>query len=618
MGAPIDSLAFSPDGRTLASATVGAVNGVSTWEVDTGRLTRALPDPRWPLPEDYSGTHDVAFSPEGNTLAACGHRAIVLWERSTGRLIHVLRGQQGGIFHLAFAADGSRLASVGGDRTLRIWQMATGKEIRRFELPQSGLRSAALSPDGATLASGLKDGTIGLWDVASGKETRRLPGGGLALINAFGSDGKTVTSLNGAGSATMWEIATGRQVWRTRLERWAPSRTIVLSADQRTAASAGADGVLRVWAVATGRMIRRIRLEPWNIPRCIATSPDGKTLAAASDAIDTTFQVWDTDSGNEKFFYPRHRGQVLSVAFSSDDKMVVSLGSDGTLRLWDPVTGKETRRLQDGPRSLWDGSLEEERRHLLLAKAGPSWLLLSPDGRGVLSLGREGRLAFWDQASGRLVRETPLQDCGRVFAVALSPDGQTFSAITDDTGTLTLWTVATGKEKQRAKLHLDMAHRTVAFAPDGKTVATGGDYGRVLLWDSATLRVVDRLAEPVGSVKDVAFSPDGKLICAGGTDGILRVLRRGVGEIQRSPDPEDGTERIIRTVAFSPSGKRIAWAGDDQVVRIWDLDKRQNIAEFRGHEGGVIRVAFSRSARFVASGSDDGTILIWDLAGFRE
>ena len=97
------------------------------WEADTGRLVRTLPAPKEPLPDDFVASQ-VAFSPDGKSLAICDIKTIFICEPTTGRIIHRLNGHEvpGGIFRLAFAANGKVLASASSDDTLRIWNLDTG------------------------------------------------------------------------------------------------------------------------------------------------------------------------------------------------------------------------------------------------------------------------------------------------------------------------------------------------------------------------------------------------------------------------------------------------------------------------------------------------------------
>jgi WD40 repeat protein len=113
-------------------------------------------------------------------------------------------------------------------------------------------------------------------------------------------------------------------------------------------------------------------------------------------------------------------------------------------------------------------------------------------------------------------------------------------------------------------------------------IASGRDDGSVTLWETKTFRILERLRVSQGSIQCVAFSADGKMISAGGLDAVLRVCVLDTGDVQRSTDFADPEAHAIRAVVFSPDGRRVAWAGDDTIVRIWDVRKREAVAEYPG------------------------------------
>ena len=158
----VDSVAFSPDGRTLASGSGGSQgvgdNTVRLWDVASGTLLNILEHPR--------GVNSVAFSPDGRTLASGSRdRTVRLWNVLTGRQINTLRGHNSSVQSVAFSPDGSTIASGSSDRTVRLWNASTGVPLDTLQGHMSGVGTVSFSPDGGTLASGSGDGTVLLWDV---------------------------------------------------------------------------------------------------------------------------------------------------------------------------------------------------------------------------------------------------------------------------------------------------------------------------------------------------------------------------------------------------------------------------------------------------------------------
>lgn len=156
---------------------------------------------------------------------------------------------------------------------------------------------------------------------------------------------------------------------------------------------------------------------------------------------------------------------------------------------------------------------------------------------------------------------------------------------------------------------------TVAFSPDGKFIASGGDDNAVILWDVADWNEREAFIEHSRSVTSVAFSPDGKLLASTSLDGYVR-LWHVASEGRRTSLRPGGW---VESVAFSPDGRTLVSGGGDQEgsIILWDVRQRRDIATFSGHGGPVESVAFSPDGRMLASAARDNTIKLWDIKGER-
>ena len=197
-GSRVNSAAFSPDGKTLASGSVDAT--VKLWDVTTGANFATLPH--------MSEVNSVAFSRDGKTLASGSVDATVkLWDVTTGANFATLSHASGWINSVAFSRDGRTLASGGEDHTIKLWDVGTKANIGILEGHTFGVNSVAFSRDGRTLASGSTDATVKLWDVATGANFATLPHMSGVNSVAFSSDGTTLASGTGEGTVELWDTS---------------------------------------------------------------------------------------------------------------------------------------------------------------------------------------------------------------------------------------------------------------------------------------------------------------------------------------------------------------------------------------------------------------------------
>jgi WD40 repeat protein len=593
----VTCVSLSPDGRTLASASVDGT--VTLWDLARRQVVATLRGHR-------RGVGFIQFSPDGRTLASAydSDGIVKLWDVGSRRERTTLRSPKG--VKVAFSPDGEILATVTWDGPVRLWKLTSRREVAT--LP--GTECVAFSPDGKTLASCVSRG-VGLWDVATRRRIAFLPGHGAWVETmAFSPDGRTLASGSGDRTVKLWEVATHHER-ATLTGHRAPVLSVAFSPDSRTLVTGSIDGTLKLWDVATAR--ERTTLRGHRGPVTSATfSADGRSVISGSS--DRTIKLWAIDTQQAGVAGPmilKNRDEVYDLAFSPDGRTLALASLGGLVRLWDVPRRRPTGDLR-GP------NLEK-------------FVAFSPDGRALATGGDGATIQLWDLATRR-VANILRGNTGSVFSAAFAPDGRTLATASGDR-TVKLWDLGTKQPRLTLRGHSEPVS-AVAFSPDGQTLASGSWDGTVRLWDVATGRTKVIFRGHTENVPTVAFSHDGRLLASGSLDNTVKLW--GVGRQPSTPGvgaaAAHATSGSVATplatlkghaagvwrVAFSADDKTLASGSQDGTVKLWNVSSQQAVATLPGHAGPVQGLAFSPDGDTLASGSEDGTVRLWRAASFAE
>lgn len=533
----------------------------STLRFGTSRLRLGIPISNITIADDGS----LAVAANDNNVA----RTSRVFDLDSGHGLYSMRFVEAAAIH----PDGQVIVTKERDFILRIREATTGRELRKIQLPRPNSSYSmnewvTFTPDGKAIAVTSQGKIVHLIDFESGEMIRgfsndnpesKLSASFQTVLGiAISADGTMMASggfANDQGTyfACLWEVETGKELRRfAHTNRSYGIRSLAFSPDARLLATRSHDGCLRLFDVASGELLRTFEKDGGGRkPGTVAFSPDSRTVAAAGDSI----RLFDVTTGEERLRINAH--QAVSLRFMDDGKTLAA-AHDGSVCRWDAVTGK---------------LLSPEPGYSVVAQ-----ILVTPDSRRVVTRGGYyGDVHIWDGANGEHLDKFNAAAWDQ--DVAMSPDGRFLAFAILDT--------------------------SIRFreAEPGNSPSYGW---RILLYDIAAGKLVDRFPPFRGDAADLVFSDDGSdLITIGHRDGVVRVWDFETAKVERSiqvvPEAERYQHRQITQAVLSPNGRRLAVAytplhppvakGDSlsrglmrstpRPVRLWNVDTGEEIRELK-------------------------------------
>ncbi len=650
--------AFSPDNRLLAAAAGN--NSVKVYEVISGREVQTLTGGQASFMASFGVTF-IAFSADAKTLVTISD-AIKIWDVASWRELKTLdttaltaAGLTGGEAGMALSPDGNQLARVeAGGSKIKVLDLVAGREARSISLPHDQVDSLELcfAADGHLIAAGIVEKKLKVWDVTTKQTERDLASTAQdhSLIK-FSRDGRLL-ALSEGYTIKLWDLAAGRELPSLNVPNigvftQSGGVFVSFSEDGKKAATGGFGTPTLLWETESGKQLLTMKGRS-NMAYAVAFSADGTQLSVGGRTR------WDLRTGRGLRVTPAPSDKLFGMPAPDGKSIAMFAPNNNAITILETTTGRQlqtltrattgggvervtfspdghllaARYLEDqgsqGPKTIgglpssqvkiWDVTSGREVQTLTLATA-PSEVSFTSDGRALITLGGQGEVVLWDVASGNRLRNfatttTATQAAtpgsfpnlgsipnrgkgGSMPTMPTMPNMADMSAmITNVLGTMTAGTM--GKTVT-----------SVAFSPDGQTLAIGGVESKSNFDMAAMMSASQKNSKnkkpstPQDFLKDLKVETIGQVLLFDVATG------NQIGAIK-------GHGKGVTDAVFSRDGKLVASSGTDNTIKIWDLASKRELRTLVGHTSNIESMDFSPDGRLLASAGDDGSTFLWD------
>ncbi len=493
---------------------------------------------------------DAAFSPNGKEAASVSTDGFIsIWSTATGSLVKTIKEPDSApISSVAYNSNGTGLLTASLSGYARVFSPATGKLLATLKQPSGApLYDAQFSPNSAEVITAAANGAVGIFSLASKKQVGQIvsPNNAATFSASVSPNGNALAIASVNGSASIYIAHRSSPVV---LKVGGEVTAVAFTPDSRELVTAQGNGTAKIWEVSTGKLLATLGSVGGPPLSDVAVSPSGVNIAVA--------------------------------------------GNNGTLILYNTVTGVETAKLNGATGII--NSVE-----------------FSPNGKELLTGEQDGTIRIWNVSQPAQLNSFQEPAGGDILNIAYSPNGKQIATASAD-GSVRIWSSDSAVQTSVAYFPNHASPTALSFSPNGKELVVAGSNGKGFLYQSHK-QLLTNFTDPTGApFLSAAYSPNGKDIIFGTQDGYARIYNVTTGKLVESIKEPSGA--TVYQAAYSPNGQYIATASRDGSLTLYNASTYKKI--WKGSDNGapsLLTLSFNTSGNKIVTASSNGEISIFSV-----
>jgi eukaryotic-like serine/threonine-protein kinase len=567
----VSDVAFQPpDAKVIATASWD--NTAKLWSATTGALL-------YTLTGHSNFITSITFSNDGNLLATSSwDKTVKLWaiQGSTAKLVKTLVGHDDFVWSAQFSNDASRLLTISKDKTARLWSTKTGAQILVLN-NEAGIASASFSPDDSQLLTRSWDKTAKLWSAASGKLEVTFIGHTDTLLGAGFLDRERVMTISRDRTVKLWSAESGKLL--ASLEHAQNVTTARYNSNKKLLLTVSENRII-LWDAKAFGPAQTLERHTESVNQ-VALSHDDQHLASAGS--DGLVYLWKTHSVEPPFVL-EPKGLPRSLAFTSDDSMLITINDDGNTKLWSVKTGALLTELIG---DLWSASLSEDGSLLVVVRRDKTAQVISTKSGVVIS---------------------SLQGFSDIPNLLVFNRHNSLVSIANEDGSIKSWLVSSGAKTLEARPH-ELGVNLLSYSHDSRKLLTSSWDKTAKILDAQTGAVLVTLSH-AASVYGSAFSPDNQRVFTLTSSGTAFLWEANTGKQLTALEHAGGVNQFT----FSPDGAFLVTAGQEGTLQLWDASDGTLLYAFVAHNESINDLDFTADGKWLITASVDKTVCLWDMS----